>query len=157
MSFKAVSLSILFFFSQLHRPKENNRHVLFSIYFSFSQRKTETSRDRTVFLRVSVVMHIDSFSVSEFFSHSIHSSHFYFRQWKEKYNLIDNEENDTLTYHFKNTYIFRPDLSGPGLTGNEIIVMPHPSMIFSMSLIKSSIRQHFLTSNSFVPLKMKSF
>lgn len=58
---------------------------------------------------------------------SIYSiSTFYFREWKEKFNLIDNDENDTLTYHFKNTYIFRPDLSGPGLTGNEIIVMPHP-------------------------------
>lgn len=48
------------------------------------------------------------------------------REWKEKFNLVDDEEEDTLTYHYKNTFIFRPDLSGPGLTGNEIITMPHP-------------------------------
>lgn len=52
---------------------------------------------------------------------------FFFREWKEKYNLVDNEENDTLTYRFKNTYIFRPDLSAPGLTGDELVVIPHPS------------------------------
>lgn len=49
------------------------------------------------------------------------------REWKEKFNLYDDEEEDTLSYHYRNKYIFRPDLSGPGLTGNEIIVMPHPS------------------------------
>lgn len=48
------------------------------------------------------------------------------REWKEKYDLIDNDEEDTLTYHFKNTFKFRPDLSGPGLTGDEVITMPHP-------------------------------
>lgn len=40
--------------------------------------------------------------------------------------MVDNDEEDTLKYHYKNTFIFRPDLSGPGLTGNEIITMPHP-------------------------------
>lgn len=30
-----------------------------------------------------------------------------------------------MTYHYQNTYKFRPDLSN-GLTGNEIITMPHP-------------------------------
>lgn len=48
------------------------------------------------------------------------------REWKEKFDMVDDEEDDTLTYHFKNTFIFRPDLSGPGLTGNEIITMPMP-------------------------------
>lgn len=48
------------------------------------------------------------------------------REWKEKFDLVDDDEEDTLTYHYKNTFIFRPDLSGPGLTGNEIITMPHP-------------------------------
>lgn len=51
------------------------------------------------------------------------------REWKEKFDFIDNDEEDTLSYHFKNTFIFRPDLSGPGLTGNEIITMPHPCMM----------------------------
>lgn len=52
------------------------------------------------------------------------------REWKEKFDLVDDEAYDTLTYHFKNTFIFRPDLSGPGLTGNEIITMPHPGEPF---------------------------
>lgn len=50
---------------------------------------------------------------------------FVIREWKEKFDMVDDEEDDTLTYHFKNTFIFRPDLSGQGLTGNEIITMPH--------------------------------
>lgn len=48
-----------------------------------------------------------------------------FREWKEKYDLVDNDEDDTLTYHYKNTFIFRPDLSA-NVTGDEIIVIPHP-------------------------------
>nr|AOT85638.1 sensory neuron membrane protein 1E [Mayetiola destructor] len=51
---------------------------------------------------------------------------FYFEEWKEKFDLLDDDTEDTLSYHYKNTFIFRPDLSGPGLTGNEIITMPHP-------------------------------
>lgn len=43
-----------------------------------------------------------------------------FREWKEKFDLTDNEEDDTLTFNMKNTFIFRPDMSN-GLTGNEII------------------------------------
>lgn len=38
--------------------------------------------------------------------------------------MIDNEENDTLTYNMKSIFIFRPDLSN-GLTGNEIITTVH--------------------------------
>lgn len=48
-----------------------------------------------------------------------------FREWKEKYDIVDDEVDDTMTFHYKNTYIFRPDLSG-NLTGDEIIVVPHP-------------------------------
>lgn len=48
------------------------------------------------------------------------------REWKEKFDLADDEEEDTLTYHYRNKYIFRPDLSAPGLTGDEIVVMAHP-------------------------------
>lgn len=52
--------------------------------------------------------------------------------------MVDNDEEDTLTYHFKNTFIFRPDKSVP-LTGNEIITMPHPvisSMFLSINVDK---------------------
>lgn len=47
------------------------------------------------------------------------------REWKEKYDLVDDEAEDTLTYHFRNKFIFRPDLS-ENLTGDEIVTMPHP-------------------------------
>lgn len=48
------------------------------------------------------------------------------REWKKKYNIEENEETDTMEYDYKNTWIFRPDLSGPGLTGDEYFVMTHP-------------------------------
>lgn len=44
-----------------------------------------------------------------------------YREWKEKFDMTDNEEDDTITFNMKNTFIFRPDLSAKGLTGNEII------------------------------------
>lgn len=47
-----------------------------------------------------------------------------FREWKEKYDLVDNDEDDTVEFEMKNTFIFRPDLSG-GLTGREVITIPH--------------------------------
>lgn len=50
----------------------------------------------------------------------------FFREWKEKWDLVDDDEEDTLTYHFKNTFIYKPAMNGPGLTGNEIITMIHP-------------------------------
>lgn len=50
------------------------------------------------------------------------------REWKEKFDLVDDEEKDQLTYHYRNKFVFRPDLSGPGLTGNEIVTMIHPRM-----------------------------
>lgn len=49
-----------------------------------------------------------------------------FREWKEKFDFIDDDAEDTLTYHYRNRFIFRQDLSAPGLTGDEIIIMPHP-------------------------------
>uniref|UniRef100_A0A182P753 Sensory neuron membrane protein 1 n=1 Tax=Anopheles epiroticus TaxID=199890 RepID=A0A182P753_9DIPT len=45
-------------------------------------------------------------------------------EWKEKYDTLDNVEDDTLTFTLRNTWIFRPDLSV--LTGEEIVTVPHP-------------------------------
>lgn len=49
-----------------------------------------------------------------------------FREWKEKFDLVDDDEEDTLTYHYKNTFLYKPEKNGPGLTGDEIITMIHP-------------------------------
>lgn len=39
---------------------------------------------------------------------------------------MDNEDDDTVTFDMVNTFIFRPDLTLPyGLTGNEIVTVPH--------------------------------
>lgn len=38
--------------------------------------------------------------------------------------MSDNEEDDTVTFNMKNTFIFRPERSN-GLTGNEIITTVH--------------------------------
>lgn len=61
-----------------------------------------------------------------------------YREWKEKFDLVDNDEEDTLKYHYKNTFIFRPDLSGPGLTGDEIITMPHARKCIFISIFVRS-------------------
>lgn len=42
--------------------------------------------------------------------------------------MEDNDEDDTLVYHFKQKYIYRKDLNGPGLTGDETVVTVHPGI-----------------------------
>ncbi|XP_039956690.1 sensory neuron membrane protein 1-like [Bactrocera tryoni] len=48
---------------------------------------------------------------------------FVFEEWKDKYDLEDFEDEDAVAYNMRNTFIFRPDL---GLSGEDLIVMPHP-------------------------------
>lgn len=48
----------------------------------------------------------------------------FFREWKEKVDLVEDTEKDTITFYLKDSFIFRPDLSN-GLTGEEIITLPH--------------------------------
>ncbi|XP_037942188.1 sensory neuron membrane protein 1-like [Teleopsis dalmanni] len=48
---------------------------------------------------------------------------FVFEEWKDKYNIEDIEEEDAVTFNMRNTFIFRPDL---GLSGEEIVTIPHP-------------------------------
>lgn len=47
-----------------------------------------------------------------------------FDEYKTKFGLEDNEEEDTVEYDMKNTWVFRPDLTGD-LTGDEVITIPH--------------------------------
>ncbi|KAF5291050.1 hypothetical protein FQA39_LY14483 [Lamprigera yunnana] len=60
---------------------------------------------------------------------------YYFEEWKEKVELVDNAEADELTYKQRITWIFRKDLSAPGLTGEEIVTMGHPMMIVNAMLL----------------------
>lgn len=50
---------------------------------------------------------------------------FVLREWKEKVEMEDHEQDDTITYKKLDKFRFRRDLSGPGLSGNEIITLPH--------------------------------
>ncbi|CAG9788134.1 unnamed protein product [Diatraea saccharalis] len=56
-------------------------------------------------------------------------------EWKEKLEIEENEEDDTIMYKRRDTFYFRPELSGPGLTGEEIIVMPHILMISIATIV----------------------
>lgn len=46
-----------------------------------------------------------------------------------KYDLVDNDEDDTLEYSYKNTFIYDPTQNGAGLTGNEIITIANPLLV----------------------------
>lgn len=60
----------------------------------------------------------------------------YFSEWKEKENLEDDSDADTVEFSFKNTFIFDEKMTKP-LTGKEIITMPHLAMLVSMTLLKN--------------------
>nr|QZH55093.1 sensory neuron membrane protein 1 [Achelura yunnanensis] len=60
---------------------------------------------------------------------------YYFEEWKEKVEIVDSDENDTATYKKLDTFYFIKDKSGPGLTGDEIITMPHIFMLSMITLI----------------------
>lgn len=58
----------------------------------------------------------------------------------EKVGLIDDEKEDSVSYHFKSTYYYNEQRSG-GLTGNEEIFMPHFVLLVSpQSLVTYSLR-----------------
>ncbi|VVC32481.1 CD36 family [Cinara cedri] len=60
---------------------------------------------------------------------------YFYHEWKEKENLEDDVNKDTIEFSFRNTFIFDESLTMP-LTGDEIIVMPHVAMIGMVTMTK---------------------
>lgn len=50
--------------------------------------------------------------------------------------LEENEEDDTINYKKLDVFLFKPEQSGPGLTGEEVITMPNPFMVVSYKQYK---------------------
>lgn len=73
-------------------------------------------------------------------------------EWKEKWDLVDNDEKDTVEYDMKNTFIFRPKDTLP-LTGREIVTIPHPLVMVSCHLFISLFFQ--IERKNFIVLKIK--
>ncbi|CAD7086884.1 unnamed protein product [Hermetia illucens] len=85
---------------------------------------------------------------------------YYFEEWKDKYDLEDDEEEDSITYHMRNTFIFRADKSN-GLTGEEMITLPH-LLVQGMSIVVKRERAPMLSLVSkaikeMFPIKMPFF
>ena len=59
------------------------------------------------------------------------------REWQEKVNMTDRDEDDTVEFSTKRKYIFRPDLS-EGLTGDEELMFPH---VFILTIIMTALRE----------------
>lgn len=55
--------------------------------------------------------------------------------------MVDNEDDDTVTFDMVNTFVYRPDLT-KGLTGNEMITIPH--LLIMVSCSESLARKAFI-------------
>ncbi len=80
-------------------------------------RKAETRRNRTVCVSVSVIR----LACTVFFKLRNHCN-FHFSEFKQKLNSTDNHTEDSVSYNFRSTYIFSPELSFP-LSGNEVVTI----------------------------------
>ncbi|CAK9823842.1 Sensory neuron membrane protein 1 [Anthophora retusa] len=60
---------------------------------------------------------------------------FFYDEYKEKVDLVDREEDDSVEYSLKATWYFNPSRSN-GLTGDEEIVFPH---VLILSMVKITL------------------
>jgi hypothetical protein len=51
-----------------------------------------------------------------------------FREYKEKLDLKDHNEDDTVSFNPRDYFIFKREKSG-GLTGDEVITIPHAAIL----------------------------
>lgn len=54
---------------------------------------------------------------------------FFHREFKDKFDIVDDKDADTMEYDYRNTYIYHPEKNGPGLTGDEIVTVAHPLIL----------------------------
>ncbi|KAJ1531328.1 hypothetical protein ONE63_000012 [Megalurothrips usitatus] len=84
---------------------------------------------------------------------------YYYHEWKEKVDLEDRPEEDTVSFHMQNTFIFNETITAP-LTGDELVTIPHAAMLSmvytverekpgAMSLLAKAVR--FLFNNPTTP------
>ena len=52
------------------------------------------------------------------------------REYKEKLDLKDHNDDDTVSFNPRDYFIFKREKSG-GLTGDEIITIPHMAILVS--------------------------
>ncbi|XP_076179676.1 sensory neuron membrane protein 1 [Ptiloglossa arizonensis] len=62
---------------------------------------------------------------------------FFYDEYKQKVNLIDREEDDSVEYNLKATWYFNPARSN-GLTGEEELVVPH---VLILSVVKIALME----------------
>ncbi|XP_049795759.1 sensory neuron membrane protein 1-like [Schistocerca nitens] len=54
---------------------------------------------------------------------------YFYEEYKQKVKLRDHKEDDTVSYNNKITWLFNQGKSAPGLTGDELVTMPHPLLL----------------------------
>lgn len=52
----------------------------------------------------------------------------HYREYKEKLDLKDNNEDDTVAFNPRDYFIFKREMS-QGLTGDEVITIPHAAVL----------------------------
>ncbi|XP_066583077.1 sensory neuron membrane protein 1-like isoform X2 [Prorops nasuta] len=63
---------------------------------------------------------------------------FFYDEYKEKVDLIDREEDDSVIYKQRVTWVFNKEKSGPGLTEDTEIVFPHMMML---AIIMATVKE----------------
>lgn len=67
----------------------------------------------------------------------LRSKTIYYSEYKEKVNLVDREEDDSVEYSLKATWYFNPSKSN-GLTGEEELVLPH---LLILAMVVTTLRE----------------
>ncbi|XP_015114625.1 sensory neuron membrane protein 1 isoform X1 [Diachasma alloeum] len=63
---------------------------------------------------------------------------FFYDEYKEKVDLVDNNEEDTCEYSNKATWMFAPEKSGVGLSEDTVLTFPH---VMILTLILTVVRE----------------